>query len=59
MVASSARDDLVVIPQAYSGRRFGWLGPVFLPQFGGFSRLIWCLAVYEILVATSCYYRWK
>ena len=26
-----SREELVVIPQAYSGRRFGWLDPVVFP----------------------------
>jgi len=24
-----SRDEFVIIPQADSGRRFGWLGPMF------------------------------
>jgi hypothetical protein len=33
------RDKLVVIPQAYSGRRFGWLDPVIFTLIWGVSTL--------------------
>ena len=50
------RDELVVIPQAYSGRRFGWLGPWFYPDLEVFhikSGVLLLLRVWLQLVTTA------
>ena len=51
------RDELVLIPQVYSGRRFGWLGPVVFTPIWGFFHVkfgvLLLLRVWLQLVATA------
>ena len=50
-------DELVVILRAYSGRRFGWLGPVVFTPIWGFFHVkfgvLLLLRVWLQLVATA------
>ena len=52
-----SRDEIIVIPQAYSRRRFGWLGPVVFTPIWGFFHVkfgvLLLLRVWLQLVATA------